>query len=150
MCSNINNKSEEERKNLLLRCAQISLNSKLFEIIKNFYQNFIVNDKDKLEELKDKDLIGIKHITGGSTTDSFLFDGVVFKKISHMSFLNNNQKIWKYKNYNFKCLIGIKIRERKFWIENKHPEDFRLFVDADWKIIHGGLENIVNSKEMLF
>jgi T-complex protein 1 subunit eta len=30
--------------------------------------------------LLDKDLIGIKMVTGGSVTDSFLVDGVAFKK----------------------------------------------------------------------
>jgi len=40
----------------------------------------IVEAIEKLEGFKDKDLIGIEHVTGGSITDSFLVDGVAFKK----------------------------------------------------------------------
>lgn len=36
---------------------------------------------EKLDtDLLDKDLIGIKLVTGGSITDSFAIDGVAFKK----------------------------------------------------------------------
>ena len=76
----INDKSEEEKRNLLLRCAQTSLNSKLIANYKEFFSEMIVEAVEKLEGFKDKDLIGIKHVTGGSITDSFLVDGVAFKK----------------------------------------------------------------------
>ena len=39
-----------------------------------------INELFAGEKFKDKDLIGIKHVTGGSITDSFLVDGVAFKK----------------------------------------------------------------------
>ena len=52
----------------------------------------IVEAVEKLEGFKDKDLIGIKHVTGGSITDSFLVDGVALKKVFHMLDLNNNLK----------------------------------------------------------
>jgi len=32
------------------------------------------------QNLLDKDLIGVKMVTGGSISDSFLIDGVAFKK----------------------------------------------------------------------
>ena len=88
----INDKSEEEKRNLLLRCAQTSLNSKLIANYKEFFSEMIVNAVEKLEGFKDKDLIGIKHVTGGSITDSLLIDGVAFKKVFHMLDLSNNLK----------------------------------------------------------
>ncbi len=38
----------------------------------------IIEAVKKLQGFKDKDLIGIKRVTGGSITDSFLVDGVAF------------------------------------------------------------------------
>ena len=58
----INDKSEEEKRNLLLRCAQTSLNSKLIANYKEFFSEMIVEAVEKLEDYMDKDLIGIKHV----------------------------------------------------------------------------------------
>ena len=57
----INEKSEEEKRNLLLKCAETSLNSKLIANYKEFFSKMIVEAVEKLEGFKDKDLIGIKH-----------------------------------------------------------------------------------------
>ena len=54
-----NYKSEEEKRNLLLKCAQTSLNSKLIANYKEFFSEMIVEAVEKLEGFKDKDLIGI-------------------------------------------------------------------------------------------
>ena len=92
----INDKSEEEKRNLLLRCAQTSLNSKLIANYKEFFSKMVVEAVEKLEGFKDKDLIGIKHVTGGSITDSFLVDGVAFKK--SFSYAGFEQQPKKFEN----------------------------------------------------
>ena len=56
--------NQKKKKNLLLRCAQTSLNSKLIANYKEFFSEMIVEAVEKLEGFKDKDLIGIKHVTG--------------------------------------------------------------------------------------
>ena len=131
----INDKSEEEKRNLLLRCAQTSLNSKLIANYKEFFSEMIVEAVEKLEDYMDKDLIGIKHVTGGSITDSFLVDGVAFKK----SFSENAKIII------LNVELELKSEKENSELRISHPEDFQSFVDAEWKIINKKLENIVNS-----
>lgn len=48
---------------------------------KKFFSELVVSAVEKLDpNILDRDLIGIKNVTGGSVTDSFLVDGVAFKK----------------------------------------------------------------------
>jgi len=65
---------------MLIKCAATSLNSKLIAAYKDFFSKMVVNAVERLEDYGDKNLIGIKHVLGGSVTDSFLVDGVAFKK----------------------------------------------------------------------
>lgn len=66
---------------MLLRCAQTSLNSKLLSHYKDFFSELVVEAVETLDtNLLDKDLIGIKLVTGGSITESQLVKGVGFKK----------------------------------------------------------------------
>lgn len=65
---------------MLTKCAQTSMNSKLIGNYKEFFADMVVSAVERLEDYMDKSLIGIKHVTGGSITDSLLVDGVAFKK----------------------------------------------------------------------
>ena len=66
---------------MLIRCAETALNSKLLSSYKAFFAEIVVSAVEKLDSnLLDKDLIGIKEVTGGSINDSFLVSGVAFKK----------------------------------------------------------------------
>ena len=142
----INDKSEEEKRNLLLRCAQTSLNSKLIANYKEFFSKMIVEAVEKLEGYKDKDLIGIKHVTGGSITDSFLVDGVAFKKsFSYAGFEQQPKKFENAKVIILNVELELKSERENSELRISHPEDFQSFVDAEWKIINKKLENIVNS-----
>jgi T-complex protein 1 subunit eta len=76
----IHDKSEEEKRDLLLKCAMTSLNSKIISRYKEFFGNMVVDAVLHLSEDLNKNDIGIKKITGGSVTDSFLVEGVCFKK----------------------------------------------------------------------
>ena len=142
----INDKSEEEKRNLLLRCAQTSLNSKLIANNKEFFSKMIVEAVEKLEGFKDKDLIGIKHITGGSITDSLLIDGVAFKKsFSYAGFEQQPKKFKDAKIIILNVELELKSEKENSELRISNPEDFQSFVDAEWKIINKKLENIVNS-----
>ncbi len=57
-----------------------SLNSKLINSYKEFFADMVVEAVMKLDEDLDKNMIGVKQITGGSITDSKIIDGVAFKK----------------------------------------------------------------------
>ena len=76
----IKDKSEAEKRDLLLKCAMTSLNSKIISRQKEFFGNMVVDAVMHLSEDLNKADIGIKKITGGSVTDSFLVEGVCFKK----------------------------------------------------------------------
>ena len=142
----INDKSEEEKRNLLLKCAETSLNSKLIANYKEFFSNMIVEAVEKLEGFKDKDLIGIKHITGGSITDSLLIDGVAFKKsFSYAGFEQQPKKFKDAKIIILNVELELKSEKENSELRISNPEDFQSFVDAEWKIINKKLENIVNS-----
>ena len=142
----INEKSEEEKRNLLLKCAETSLNSKLIANNKEFFSKMIVEAVEKLEGFKDKDLIGIKHITGGSITDSLLIDGVAFKKsFSYAGFEQQPKKFKDAKIIILNVELELKSEKENSELRISNPEDFQSFVDAEWKIINKKLENIVNS-----
>ena len=76
----IGDKSDEEKRDLLIKCSQTSLNSKLISKYKEFFSEMVVDAVLYLDEDLDKSDIGVKMITGGSVTDSFLVRGVCFKK----------------------------------------------------------------------
>jgi T-complex protein 1 subunit eta len=76
----ISDKDLVERRDLLKKCAQTSLNSKIISKYKEFFSEMVVNAVEHLEEDLDKNFIGIKKVTGGSINDSFLVEGVAFKK----------------------------------------------------------------------
>ena len=106
----------------------------------------IVDAVEKLEGFKDKDLIGIKHVTGGSITDSFLVDGVAFKKsFSYAGFEQQPKKFENAKIIILNVELELKSERENSELRISHPEDFQSFVDAEWKIINKKLENIVNS-----
>lgn len=57
------------------------MNSKLLAHYKTFFANMVVDAVSSLDsKLLDKDLIGIKEVTGGSVMDSRLINGVAFMK----------------------------------------------------------------------
>jgi T-complex protein 1 subunit eta len=71
----------EEKRNMLIKCAETALNSKLLSGYKRHFSELVVSAVETLDTtLLDKELIGIKEVTGGSVTDSFLVKGVAFKK----------------------------------------------------------------------
>ena len=73
--------SPQEKRKMLLKCAETALNSKLLASYKAFFAEIVVSAVEKLDTtLLDKDLIGIKEVVGGSINDSFLVSGVAFKK----------------------------------------------------------------------
>ncbi len=66
---------------MLLKCAATALNSKLLASHKEHFSELVVQAVEVLDtDLLDKDLVGMKLVSGGSITDSFLVDGVAFKK----------------------------------------------------------------------
>lgn len=76
----IADKSDEEKRALLEKCAQTSLNSKIIAKQKQFFGKMVVDAVMSIDENLNKQDIGIKKVTGGSVTESFLVQGVCFRK----------------------------------------------------------------------
>jgi T-complex protein 1 subunit eta len=76
----VDKKDEAKLRELLVRCAGTALNSKLIAGQKGFFAKMCVDAVMHLDEDLDDNMIGIKKVPGGSVTDSFLVEGVAFKK----------------------------------------------------------------------
>lgn len=137
----------KEKRKLLLRCAQTSLNSKLLAHYKEFFSEMVVSAIEKLnqDQLR-KDMIGIKHVMGGSVTDSMLVDGVAFKKT--FSYAGFEQQPKKFENPKILLLnveLELKAERENAEVRIENPDDFQGIVDAEWKIIYNKLDAIVAS-----
>jgi T-complex protein 1 subunit eta len=142
----INEKSIEDKNDMLIRCAATSLNTKLIAPYKDFFSKMVVSAVERLEDFGDKSLIGIKHVLGGSISDSFLVDGVAFKKT--FSYAGFEQQPKKFKNPKIITLnveLELKSEKENAEVRIENPNDYQSIVDAEWKIIYTKLENIVNS-----
>jgi T-complex protein 1 subunit eta len=142
----IDEKSPEEKRNLLIKCAETSLNSKLIASYKEFFSEIVVSAVEHLEDYMDKSLIGIKHVSGGSITDTMLIDGVAFKKtFAYAGFEQQPKHFDNPKIIILNIELELKAERENAEIRIENPDDYQSIVDAEWKIIYTKLENIVNT-----
>jgi len=90
--------------------------------------------------------IGIKKITGGSVTDSFMVHGVAFKKT--FSYAGFEQQPKSFKDPKIALLnveLELKAEKDNAEVRITDPADFQKIVDAEWNIIYGKLDKIVAS-----
>jgi T-complex protein 1 subunit eta len=121
----IGDKSEEEKRDLLHKCAMTSLNSKIIAKNKDFFGNMVVNAVMKLDSNLNKQDIGIKKITGGSVTDSFLTEGVCFKKtFSYAGFEQQPKSFVDPKVLALNVELELKAEKDSAEIRLSNPEDF--------------------------
>jgi len=147
LCFKIDETSPEEKRNLLLNCAQTSLNSKLISNYREFFAKMVVSAVERLEDYMDKSLIGIKHVTGGSVHDSMLVDGVAFKKtFSYAGFEQQPKKFEETRILILNVELELKAEKENAEIRIENPDDYQSIIDAEWKIIHTKLENITAIK----
>lgn len=142
----IADKTDEEKKDLMVKCAQTSLNSKIISKYKEFFGKMVVDAVLYLDEDLDKTDIGIKKITGGSVTDSFMVHGVCFKKTFSYAGFEQQQKHFE----NPKVLVlqhelELKAEKDNAEVRIENPDDFQKIVDAEWNIIYDKLDKIVAS-----
>lgn len=107
------------------KCAQTSLNSKIISKYKEFFSEMVVKAVEHLEEDLDKNFIGIKKITGGSVTDSFLVEGVAFKKtFSYAGFEQQPKRFEKPKICLLNLELELKSEKENAEIRLETPEDY--------------------------
>eukprot|EP01071_Lankesteria_metandrocarpae_P014158 Lankesteria_metandrocarpae@DN8161_c0_g1_i1.p1 len=138
-------KSDAERLELLKKCAETTLNSKLVSTYKTYFADLVVRAVGMLDESLDKDLIGIKKITGGSVTDSQLISGVAFKKtFSYAGFEQQPKKFTNPKILLLNLELELKAEKENAEIRVSSPEEYQAVVDAEWKIIFDKLAKIAD------
>jgi len=121
----IADKDDAEKRDLLLKCAMTSLNSKIIAKNKEFFGNMVVDAVMKLDDTLNKDDIGIKKITGGSVTDSFLVEGVAFKKtFSYAGFEQQPKKFENPKVLALNVELELKAEKDSAEIRLDNPADF--------------------------
>lgn len=142
LCHKVEN-NEADKRSLLLKCAATALNSKLISAQKEFFAEMIVSAVERLDNFLDRSLIGVKHITGGSITDSFLIEGVAFEKtFSYAGFEQQPKKFENAKVIILNVELELKAEKENAEIRIENPDDYQSIVDAEWKIIYDKLENI--------
>lgn len=121
----IGDKSDEEKRELLEKCAQTSLNSKIISKQKVFFGKMVVDAVMSISKDLNKEDIGVKKITGGSVTDSFLVQGVCFKKT--FSYAGFEQQPKSFENPKIICMnleLELKAEKDSAEIRLSNPDDF--------------------------
>ena len=134
------------RRELLVRCAETALNSKLLAHYKTFFAEMVVDAVARLDgSMLDPELIGIKHVAGGSVRDSFLVDGVAFKKtFAYAGFEQQPKKFTAPRVLLLNVELEIKAERDNAEVRIERADQFQAVVEAEWKIIYDKLEAIVN------
>lgn len=121
----IGDKSPEEKRDLLLKCAMTSMNSKIISKQKEFFAEMVVDAVEHLDVNKDKQDIGIKKVTGGSVTDSLLIKGVCFKKtFSYAGFEQQPKSFVNPKILALNVELELKAEKDSAEIRLENPDDF--------------------------
>ncbi|KAK2195159.1 bifunctional T-complex protein 1 [Babesia duncani] len=145
MSINLTHKSPQEKKTLLLKCAETTLNSKLVSGHKEFFANMVVEAVNILDTDLDQEMIGIKKVTGGSCRDSILVKGVAFKKT--FTYAGAEQQPKRFKNPKILLLnleLELKAEKENAEVLIKDPMQYQSIVDAEWSIINKKLEKIAS------
>lgn len=138
---------EDEKKDLLKKCAMTTLNSKLVSGEKEFFAQMVVDAVSKLDPVSlDLKLIGIKKVQGGGLRDSFLVDGVAFKKtFSYAGFEQQPKSFDDPKVLLLNMELEIKSERENAEIRLDDPAQYQSIVDAEWNIIYEKLAKCVES-----
>jgi len=139
--------NEETKRETLERCAQTTLSSKLIGGSHGaFFSKMVVSACLHLEESLDLKNIGIKKVQGGSMEDSFLVEGVAFKKcFSYAGFEQQPKKILTPTILSLNLELELKSEKENAEIRIESVEDYQKIVDAEWDIIYDKLDKIAES-----
>jgi len=139
-------KDPADRRRLLERCAATSMNSKLIGSHSAFFAPMVVNSVLCLDDDQDNEMIGIKKETGGSMEDSFLVEGVAFKKtFSYAGFEQQPKCFRDPKILALNVELELKPEKGNAEIRLNKVDDYQSVIDAEWKLIYDKLERIVKT-----
>jgi len=141
----IEGKNPAEKAELLKKCAMTTLSSKLVGGEKEFFGQMCVDAVMSLDQdLLDPRMIGIKKVMGGAMRESFLVDGVAFKKT--FSYAGFEQQPKYFDNPKVLCLnleLELKSEKDNAEVRLTDPSKYQEIVDAEWNIIYEKLDKCV-------
>ncbi|EXC18516.1 T-complex protein 1 subunit eta [Morus notabilis] len=142
----IEGKSLEEKKGLLAKCAATTLSSKLIGGEKEFFASMVVDAVIAIGSEDRLNMIGIKKVPGGNMRDSFLVNGVAFKKtFSYAGFEQQPKKFLNPKILLLNIELELKSEKENAEIRLSDPSQYQSIVDAEWNIIYDKLDKCVQS-----
>ncbi|KAL2548361.1 T-complex protein 1 subunit eta [Forsythia ovata] len=134
-------KSLEEKKSLLGKCAATTLSSKLIGGEKEFFASMVVDAVIAIGTDDRLNMIGIKKVPGGNMRDSFLVNGVAFKKtFSYAGFEQQPKKFVNPKILLLNIELELKSEKENAEIRLSDPLQYQSIVDAEWNIIYDKLD----------
>lgn len=146
MAVDLANKSPEEKRSMLVKCAETTLNSKLLSDQKTFFAEMSVDAVSALGQDLSVSSVGIKKATGGSVTDTMLVRGVCFKKcFSYAGFEQQPKKFTNCKILLLNLELELKAEKDNAEIRITDPDQYQSIVDAEWNIIYEKLDLIAKS-----
>jgi T-complex protein 1 subunit eta len=138
--------SAEARRTMLEKCAKTSLNSKLIAQYQDFFAPMVVDAMESLDSDLDLSMVGLKKVPGGSVTESFLVQGVAFKRtFSYAGFEQQPKKFVAPKILLLNVELELKSEKENAEIRIDDPSKYQSIVDAEWDIIYEKLDACVAS-----
>lgn len=138
-----------EMEKMLLKCAGTALNSKLISSHRDLFAPMVVSAVTKLHEAGNvdeiMDWISIKQIPGGDVRQSFLVEGVAFKKT--FSYAGFEQMTKRFENPKILLLnveLELKSEKENAEVRISSPSEYQSIVDAEWQVIYDKLDACVN------
>lgn len=140
----------EAQRDMLLKTASTALNSKLISNHKDIFAPMVVEAVMALKEGGSLDdlmrLIAIKQIPGGDVRQSFLVNGVAFKKtFSYAGFEQMTKKFINPKILLLNVELELKSEKENAEVRISDPDQYQSIVDAEWQVIYNKLDNCVKS-----
>ena len=125
------------RRALMEKCAKTALNSKLIARYQDFFAPMVVDAIECLGDSLDLSMVGLKKVPGAAVTESFLVDGVAFKRtFSYAGFEQQPKKFDKPKILLLNLELELKSERENAEIRIEDPDKYQSIVDAEWEIIY--------------
>lgn len=138
----VSQKSPDELRSTLEKCAATTLSSKLVAAHKHFFAKMAVDAVMALDQnTLPLNMIGIKKVAGGGMQDSKLIPGVAFKKT--FSYAGFEMQPKKYSGSPKIALLNIelelKAERTNAEVRLETVKDYQEVVDAEWSILYDKL-----------
>ena len=138
----IGDRADPGTRDTLVKCAATALNSKLVSGEGAFFAAMVVDAVLALDPVTmDLAMLGVKKVQGGGLRDSFLVDGVAFKKtFSYAGFEMAPKAVEAPKILALNIELELKAEKDNAEVRLTDPADYQAVVDAEWTIIYAKLD----------